>query len=184
MKKLVATEFVSLDGVAQSPNLWQFDNYDEDMRDQLRSRLAALDAVMLGRVTYEEWAPHWPHATEEPFASFINHTPKYVASRTLDRVAWGESDTVQLIRGDLAGAIADLKGQPGKDIGVEGSPGLVRSLLRQDLLDELQLQIHPVIAGSGQRLFWDDGDLKRLKLVDSKITRTGVAILTYQPRHA
>jgi dihydrofolate reductase len=184
MRKVVATEFISLDGVTQSPNLWQFDHYDQDMREHMATRLAGLDAVLLGRVTYQEWAPHWPNATEEPFASFINHTPKYVVSRSLDHVAWGGSDSVQLLRGDLKAAIADLKAQPGQNIGVEGSPGLVRSLLAHDLLDELQLQMHPVVAGKGARLFPADSDLKRMKLVDSKITRTGVTILTYPPRRA
>jgi dihydrofolate reductase len=135
--------------------------------------------VFLGRVTYQEWAEYWPTAPDEPFASFINNVPKYVVSTTLDKVEWKNST---LIKGNLAEEVATLKQQPGKDISVAGSPTLVRSLLQDDLLDELTLMVHPVVAGRGKRLFADGGDLKRLKLADSKMTRTGVAILTYQPR--
>jgi dihydrofolate reductase len=141
-------------------------------------QLEAQDAVLLGRVTYQEWAPYWPTATDEPFASYINATPKYVVSTTLDRVEWQNST---LIRGNLADALATLKRQPGKAIGVAGSPTLVRSLLDGELLDELKLMVHPVIAGRGKRLFADGGDLKRLKLVDATTTRTGVVIVTYRP---
>ena len=136
--------------------------------------------MLLGRVTYEEWAPFWPTSSDEPYASHINNIPKYVVSTTLDNVAWGEYNNVTLIKGDLAGEIAKLKQQPGKNIGVSGSPTLVRSLLEQDLLDELILMIHPVIAGSGKQLFVDGSALKRMKLVASKITNSGVAVLTYQ----
>jgi len=181
MRKVVSGLFISLDGVVESPDQWQFDNFDEDMLAELGSVIAAQDAVLLGRVTYQDWASYWPTATDEPYASFINNTPKYVASTTLDKVEWGNRDNVKLIKGNLAQEIAKLKQQPGKDIGVSGSPTLVRTLLQSDLLDELQLQVHPVVAGRGKRLFQDGDELKRLKLVNSKMTRTGVAILTYQP---
>jgi dihydrofolate reductase len=134
---------------------------------------------LMGRVTYQEWEPYWPTSSDEPFASFINNTPKYIVSSTLDKVEWKNS---MLIRGSsLAGEIARLKQLPGKNIGVTGSPSLVRSLLQNGLLDELTLMVHPVVVGRGKRLFNDGSDLKRLKLVDSQITSTGVAILTYQP---
>jgi dihydrofolate reductase len=178
MRKVVSGLFISLDGVVESPQLWQFDNFDDDMAALMGEMLAAQDAVLLGRVTYEEWASYWPTSTDEPFASYINNTPKYVVSTTLDRVDWQNST---LIRGDLADEITNLKQQPGQAIGVAGSPTLVRSLLAGDLLDELLLMVHPVIAGSGKRLFADGGDLKRLKLVNSTTTRTGVVILTYRP---
>jgi dihydrofolate reductase len=182
MRKVNAGLFISLDGVTQSPDKWQFDHFDDDMMATLGAHIAAEDTILLGRVTYQEWAPYWPTATDEPYASHINNTPKYVVSTILDTVEWGKWDNASLIKGNLAEEIARLKQQPGKNIGVSGSPTLVRSMLQNDLLDELTLLIHPVVVGSGKRLFTDGSDLKRLKLVDSKTTKTGVSILTYQPR--
>lgn len=181
MRKVVSGLFISLDGVTESPDQWQFDHFDDGMMAALEAHIAAEDAILLGRVTYQEWEPYWPTATDEPYASHINNTPKYVVSSTLDKVTWGDRDNITLIKGNLAEAITKLKQQPGKNIGVSGSPTLVRSLLEHDLLDELTLMVHPVIAGSGKRLFKDGSALKRMKLVSSKTTSTGVAILTYQP---
>jgi dihydrofolate reductase len=178
MRKIVAELLLSLDGVAESPDQWQFDHFDDEMLADMQAQLAEQDAVLLGRVTYQEWADYWPTSTDEPFASYINNTPKYVVSTTLDRVEW---QNATLIKGNLADELARLKQQPGKNIGVAGSPTLVRSLLQADLLDELKLAVHPVVAGSGKRLFRDGDQLKRLKLVESRTTSTGVAILTYQP---
>lgn len=178
MRKVVSGLFISLDGVVESPDQWQFDNFDEDMLAEMGAQIGAQDTVLLGRVTYQDWASYWPTATDEPYASFINNTPKVVVSTTLDKVEWKNST---LVKANLADEIAQLKQQPGKNIGVSGSPTLVRSLLQYDLLDELILMVHPVIVGHGKRLFKDGGDLKRLKLVESKTTRTGVIILFYQP---
>jgi dihydrofolate reductase len=177
MRKIVSGLFIALDGVVEAPDKWQ-EHFDEDMEDAMMAQLNAQDAVLLGRVTYEEWATYWPTATEEPFARYINSTPKYVVSRTLKSVAWSNST---LLKGDLAQELAKLKQQPGQDIGVAGSPGLVHSLLQQDLLDELILLVHPVVVGSGKRLFKDGDALKRMKLISTKATRTGSVILTYQP---
>ena len=180
MRDVVATLFISLDGVAESPDQWQFDHFDEGMMAAMTEALDVQDTVLLGRVTYQEWADYWPTSTDEPFASYINTIPKYVVSTTLDNVdAWQNST---LLKGNLTEEITRLKQQPGKSIGVAGSPTLVESLLHQNLLDTLTLTIHPVVAGTGKRLFKDGADLKRLKLTDSTITSTGVAILTYQPR--
>ena len=178
MRKVISGLFISLDGVVESPDKWQFDNFDAEMAAGMEAHLATEDTILLGRVTYQEWAPYWPTSTDEPFASFINNTPKYVFSTTLGKVEWKNST---LVKGSLAGEIARLKQQPGKNIGVAGSPTLVRSLLQNNLLDELTLMIHPVVVGRGKRLFKDGSELKRLKLVSSQITSTGVAILTYQP---
>jgi dihydrofolate reductase len=178
MRKVVAGLFISLDGVTESPEKWQFDHFDAEMMSNMASTIDAQDAILLGRVTYQEWAPYWPTSNDEPFASYINNIPKYVVSTTLDRVEWNNST---LIKSSLTEEIARLKGQPGKNIGVAGSPTLVRSLLLNNLLDELTLMIHPVVAGSGKRFFNGGNDLKRLKLVGSQITSTGVTILTYQP---
>lgn len=109
--------------------------------------MADTETFLLGRVTYEDWHTYWPTSKDEPFASFINNVPKVVVSRTLENVTWGGFDTVSLLEGDLAAGIGKLKAQPGGAITLTGSPGLVRSLLQHDLLDELQLIIHPVVAG-------------------------------------
>ena len=178
MRKVTAGLYISLDGVTESPEKWQFDNFDDEMMLRLESQTAAEDAVLLGRVTYQEWAAYWPTSTDEPFAGYINNLPKYVVSTTLDKVDWKNS---QLLKGSLTEEITRLKQQPGKNIGVVGSPTLVRSLLLIDLLDELTLMVHPVVVGSGKCLFRSESDLKRLDLVRSQITSTGVAILTYQP---
>jgi dihydrofolate reductase len=180
MRKVVSWLFISLDGVVEAPNEWQFDVFDDDMLADLTSQSDAEDAMLLGRVTYQEWAPYWPTSTDEPYASHINNIPKYVVSTTIDDVEWGKWEKPTLIKDDLAEEITKLKKQSGKNIGVGGSPTLVRSLFQEGLLDELKLMIHPVIAGKGKRLF-NDSDLQRLKLVDSKVTGTGVVIVTYQP---
>ncbi len=181
MRKVVSGLFISLDGVTESPDKWQFDYFDEDMGEAMASHLAEEDTMLLGRVTYEGWLPYWPTSTDEPYASHINNTQKYVVSTTLDRVEWGQWGKIGLIKGNLAEEIDKLKQQPGKTIGVAGSPTLARSLLERDLLDELTLMVHPVVVGSGKRLFTEGSDLKKLKLVNSKMTRSGVAILTYEP---
>ena len=185
MRKVVSWLFITLDGVAEAPGEWQLPDYlDQDMIAALTEQTAAEDAMLLGRVTYQEWEPYWPTSTDEPYASHINTIPKYVVSRTLDRVDWGKWEKPTLIKEDLAKEIARLKGQPGKNIGVGGSPTLVRALLQEDLLDELKLMIHPVILGKGKRLFTEDLDMKRLQLVDSKVTGAGVVIVTYRPAAA
>jgi dihydrofolate reductase len=178
MRKVISGLFISLDGVTEAPNEWQFDNFDAEMGAAMGAHIAAEDTVLLGRVTYQEWVPYWPTSTDEPYASHINNTPKYVVSTTLDRLDWQNST---LVKGNLPGLIGRLKQEPGKNIGVAGSPTLVRSLLQEDLLDELILMIHPVIVGHGKRLFNSGMDLKRFKLVGSQTTSTGVSILTYQP---
>jgi dihydrofolate reductase len=180
MRKVVSWLFISLDGVVEAPNKWQFDVMDDDMIKDLTSQMATEDSMLMGRVTYQEWTSYWPTSTDEPYASHINNMPKYVVSRTLEDVEWGKWEKPTLIKDNLTEEITRLKKQPGKNIGVGGSPTLVRSLLQENLLDELKLMIHPVVVGKGKRLFTEDVDLKRLQLVDSKVTGTGVVIVTYQ----
>jgi dihydrofolate reductase len=182
VRKVVSVLFVSLDGVAEAPNEWQF-AFDEEMGGVLNTTLEACDTVLLGRVTYTEWAGYWPTVTsgdDAEFAHWINTSPKYVVSTTLGDVGdWANST---LIKDDLPTAVTRLKAGPGKGISVAGSPGLVRSLVAQDLLDELVLLIHPVIAGEGRKkLFADDGPLKKLELVSAQPTSSGVVIATYRP---
>jgi dihydrofolate reductase len=178
-RRVVAGLFISVDGVTESPDQWQFDHFDEGMMEHLAWVIDNEDAVLLGRVTYQEWADHWPESDVEPYASHINSIPKYVVSRTLNEVNWANAS---LLGSDLAGEVARLKQQPGGNIGVAGSPTLVRSLIEEDLLDELILMVHPVIAGSGRQLFTGDMAPKRLDLARSTRTATGVAIQTYARR--
>ena len=183
MRKVVAWLFISLDGVVEAPHLWQEGLMDDDMLADILAQSDAEDAIFMGRVTYQEFAPFWPTSTDEPFASHINGTPKYIVSTTLEQVEWGQWDEPKLIKDtkQLEREIGRLKQQPGKDIGVSGSPTLVRSLLHEGLLDELKLMVHPVIVGPGKRLFVEAGDFRKLQLVNSKVTSKGVVILTYQP---
>lgn len=181
MRKVTASLFISLDGVVQAPNEWQF-AFDEQMAAAVTRTFQDADTVLLGRVTYQEWADYWPTSDDEPFASWINNTPKFVASTTLDSVdAWPNST---LIKGPVTDFVAHLRQQKGKTITTGGSPTLVRTLLGHHLLDELTLMIHPVIAGETRKhLFPEDCPLTTLTLTHTQQTTSGVIITTYQPTH-
>jgi dihydrofolate reductase len=179
MRKVTAGLFISLDGVVEAPNEWQF-AFDDEMGAAMSRMLDEQDAVLLGRVTYSEWAGYWPTSADEPFATWINRTPKYVASTTLQSVDEWQNST--LIKGPVPEFVADLRQREGGTIGTAGSPTLVRSLLDAGMVDELVLLIHPVVAGGGRkRLFADDGALTRFELVGSQPTSSGVLIATYRP---
>jgi len=179
MRKVAAGLFSSIDGVVEAPDQWQ-PAFDEEMGAALSKVLDEQDAILLGRVTFTEWAGYWPTATDEPFASWINRTPKYVASSTLDSVDQWSNST--LIKGPVADFVADLRQRDGGTIGVGGSPTLVRSLLDQGLLDELTLMISPVVAGGGRRrLFPQDAPPARFELVQAQPTSSGALIATYRP---
>jgi dihydrofolate reductase len=179
VRKVTAGLFCSLDGVVEAPNEWQ-PAFDEEMGAKLSRMLEEQDAVLLGRVTWTEWAEYWPTSTDEPFASWINSTPKYVASTTLDSAdRWPNSI---LIKGSLADSVAELRQQDGGTIGTAGSPSLVRSLIEQRLLDELTLMISPVVAGRGRkRLFRDHAAPARFELAEGQATSSGALIATYRP---
>jgi dihydrofolate reductase len=178
MSKVVAVELVSLDGVMESPEEWAFSYSNDEMDEANASGMAASDALLMGRVTYEQMAAYWPNQPGgTPMVDYINSVPKFAVSTTLEEVGWNNST---LIQDNVAEEITELKRQPGKDITILGSGTLVKSLLRDDLLDELRLMVHPVVLGSGKRLFEEGGDQKRLELVDSKTFSTGVLHLTYQ----
>jgi dihydrofolate reductase len=179
MRKVVSYFVYSLDGVVENPQDWVFDRFEEEMLGHLKAVIDGQDAVLLGRTTYEEWFPYWPTSTHEPFAGFINSTPKYIASTTLHEVMWQNST---LIKGNVADEVARLKDEPGRDIGVHGSAKLVRSLLRYNLLDELKLAVFPVAAANGARLFDDLDQPQRMELADVDRTGNGIMLLTYQPR--
>jgi dihydrofolate reductase len=180
MRKIVAGLFISLDGVVEAPGRWGFQFLNDEMSKRMAMGVAQADAVLLGRRTYLEFAEIWPdQGSSVPMADFLNNSPKFVASATLrPPLAWANSS---LISGDLAEALAKLKRQPGKNIQIPGSPRLVRSLLRDGLLDELSLSICPVVVGSGMRLFDGLADRIPLKLVDSRTFSNGALGVTYRP---
>ena len=158
--------------------------HNDEAAEANASGMAASDAMLLGRVTYQEFASYWPYqnSAEQPYTDYLNNTPKYVVSTTLEEPLQWQNST--LIEGNVAEEVARLKRQPGKDIGIVGSGALVRSLLRDGLLDQLTLMVHPIVVGRGKRLFEEGGDQKALELVDSKTFSTGVLYLTYQPAHS
>ncbi len=180
MRKMIAVELVSVDGVMESPEEWAFPYSSTEMEEANASGMAASDALLLGRVTYEELAAFWPHQPGgTPMVDYINSVLKLVVSTTLEEpLEWNNST---LIKGNVAKEMTELKRLPGKDITILGSGALVRSLLQGGLLDELRLMVHPVVLGGGKRLFEDGGDRKTLELVDSKTFGTGVLYLTYRP---
>ena len=181
MRKVTAGLFVSLDGVTESPEKWQLPYFDDEMGEAVGAAMAASDAMLLGRATYQEFASYWPGVSseEQPFAGYMNDTAKYVVSTTLEEpLGWNNS---VLIGGDVAEEVGKLKRQPGKNIGITGSVTLVQSLLREDLIDELGLMVHPVVVGGGKRLFGEGAGPKGLELLDSKTFGTGVVYLTYGP---
>jgi dihydrofolate reductase len=181
MRKLVVSEFVSLDGVMEDPQ-WTFQFMSEVQEKFKFDELKASDALLLGRVTYDGFAAAWPNMIEETgeYGEWMNDYPKYVVSTTLEEVQWKNS---QLIKGDIAEEIIKLKQQPGKDILVFGSCSLVQTLIQLDLIDEYRLMVFPVAVGSGKRVFGDGIDKKVLRLADTKTFSSGVIVLTYHPEN-
>lgn len=193
MRKVIVGEFLTLDGVMQAPGDtdedrragfehggWQMPFFDEVMGSAVSEGMAGSGGLLLGRRTYALFAAYWPSApADDAFAATMNGLPKFVASTTLEEpLEWNNST---LLKGDVAEAVAELKEQPGKDLQVIGSGDLVQTLMRHDLVDEYRLMIHPIVLGSGRRLFRDGSAMTRLRLVDSTTTGTGVVMLTYQP---
>ena len=175
MRKIVAGLLVSLDGGIE--DAYQGSPlFNAEVGQAIGSMMAAQDAMLLGRVTYEMFAGHWPYQAGE-IADTMNRTPKYVVSGTLTSADW--QNTTVIPRDHAAEQIAELKRQPGKNIGVTGSGTLVSWLVRQGLLDELHLLVFPVVLGHGKRLFAEPGNRVPLKLLDSATYQTGVVHLTY-----
>ncbi len=189
MGKVVVITNVTLDGVMQAPG-----RSDEDRRgafehggwatpyaamQHIGGSMAAAGALLLGRWTYEDFFAVWPQRKENPFTAVLNNMQKYVASTTLkEPLAWMNST---LLEGDAAEAVAKLKGKLGKDLVILGSGVLVQSLMRRNVVDEFVVLIHPLVLGSGRRLFTDGGAGATLRVVDSKTTTNGVVIATYEP---
>jgi len=175
MRAVVVYELVSVDGVAEEPSNWLFD-VDEEVFTNLRQVIGRQDDVLLGRGTYDYWAGHWPTSDMEPFAGFVNRTPKHVFTSSPLTQPWQNSTAV---RTPAEEHVAALTQGEGGDIGVHGSITLARSLLRAGLVDELRLVVAPRIAGHGRRLFGDD-DLRRLELLDASRTPSGTLLLGYR----
>ena len=174
-RKVVAGYFVSLDGVAETPDRF-FTEWDDETDARGAELIATQDAVVLGRRGYDEWAAFWPGSDIEPFASFINAVPKYVATSTpLDR-EWANA---HVIPGDLADFVRDLKSRPGGDIGVHGSISVVGTLLAAGVVDELRLVIAPTIAGGGKGLF-DGLPALRLEMIRGSASPSGHLLVDYR----
>ena len=176
MRKIVSGLFIALDGVVEAPDKWHFPYFNDEMGAAVGNQATEADTLLFGRVTYQEFAAYWPDkGSDVPFADHINNTPKLIASTTLDKVTWRNS---RLIRGDVFQELSRLKQLPGKNISIIGSGTLVRSLLENDVLDELRLLVHPIVVGRGKKLFVGEVQ-KKLKLLDSKTFATGVMHLIY-----
>ena len=187
MRKVVVSEYVTLDGVMEDPGGaektkhggWSFQFWSEEAAKFKFDELFASDALLLGRVTYQGFAAAWPTVTDEAgFADRMNGLPKYVVSTTLEEVTWNNS---RLIKGNVAEEVTRLKQQSGQDILVGGSGELVQTLMQHDLVDEYRLMVHPVVVGGGKRLFRDGSDMRVLRLVETKAFSSGVVILSYEP---
>ncbi len=193
MRKIIVSEFLTLDGVMQAPGGadedrsegfehggWQQPYVDDIFAKMIIEGIAGSGGFLLGRRTYEIFAAYWPMAPEEEqaFADPLNNLPKFVVSKSLrEPLAWNNST---LIAGDVVNEIADLKRQSGNDIRVIGSGELVQMLMKHNLVDEYDLMIHPLVLGSGKRLFRDGSSKQTLKLLDFKTTSKGVVILKYK----
>jgi dihydrofolate reductase len=191
MRKVVVIEHVTLDGVMQSPGRadederggfdhggWGHAGSDEVMNRKMGEGMAKEGSLLLGRRTYEDFFSFWPNQTDNPYTEVLDNTEKFVASNTLhEPLPWRNS---KLLSGDAALAVAELKQQPGGDLGVLGSGMLVRSLMQGGLVDEFVLMIHPLVLGTGRRLFADGGAFAELQLTDTTTTTTGVVIATYR----
>ena len=175
MRQVVLYQLLSLDGVAEEPGNWVF-HVDEEVFAHLGQVIGRQDDVLLGRGTYDYWADYWPTSDVEPFAGFINGTPKHVVTSSPLTRPWANTSVVA---GPVPEHVAALKQRDGGDIGVHGSTTLARSLLRAGLVDELQLVVAPTIAGGGQRLFADD-ELRLLELRDVARTPSGILLLGYR----
>jgi dihydrofolate reductase len=179
MRKLTAGFFHSVDGVVEAPDRWQFDAFDDELGGILMESMSKIDTVIMGRVGYQDWAGYWPNAeADQDFAKFINEMPKHVASQTLKQADLGWQNST-LIAGDVFDFVRTLKGQAGGEIAVMGGFSLAKQLFFAGLLEELTLITHPVVAGSGRKLFTADDPVTRLHLLKSQATSKGNVVVTY-----
>ncbi len=186
MRKIIVTEFITLDGVVESPGGnetphphggWQFKYNSPETGKYKMDELAGVDALLLGKTTYEVFAGFWPSQTDAGFGEPINRLPKYVVSRSLQKAGWNNSHILR----DVANDVAALKQSDGGDILVYGSATLVKALLHYNLVDELHLMLFPVVVGGGLKIFDDNLELKKFALKHSQTFDNGVLTLEYQP---
>jgi dihydrofolate reductase len=175
--RIVSNFFISLDGVVQAPDQWHFPYWNDEMEAAVGRGFETTVAMLMGRVLYEEWAAYWPTSEDEPIAAMFNDMPKYVVSHSLREATWNNTT---IIGGDVAAGIRELKVSNDGDITMSGSATLVRWLLANGLLDQLNLLIHPLALGQGQRLF-EDTPTHPLRLVSQETFSTGVLDLAYAP---
>lgn len=192
MRKLIVLSFISLDGVMQAPGGpeedptggfkhegWVFGYFDDFLLKVMVKQMSKPFDLLLGRITYEIFAAHWPYAntSENPFAARINNAKKYVASKKLTKLDWNNSE---LIKGDIWNEIKKIKEQDGPEIQVHGSGNLIQMLLKHDLVDELWLKVFPITLGVGRRLFAEGTIPAGFKLLESEISPSGVIIASYE----
>jgi dihydrofolate reductase len=189
MSRVVAVEYLSLDGVMEDPGPageyehrgWTVPYWNDEIATWQTEQLFASDALLLGRRTYEEFVASWPLRSGDPFTDRMNSLPKHIASTTLEEpLEWNS----KLLGGDLVEAVADLKQQPGQDILVYGSSALVNTLLPHNLIDEYRFIIYPLVLGIGKRFFRDDNDKTTLTLKRAETSNTGVTMLVCEPAAA
>jgi dihydrofolate reductase len=179
MGKLFLWDFMSLDGVVESPEKWVTAYQSPDVYDFIKIQNLECDALLLGRMTYEAFITFWPFQTnnEFGFADKLNKMPKFVVSSTLEKADWNNTS---ILAGNVIEEVTKLKGRSSDEkIGITGSPTLVQALIKHDLIDEFRLMIYPIVLGTGKRLFRDDSNIN-LKLVETRPFKSGVVALSYQ----
>lgn len=179
MRKIIVSEFLTLDGVMEAPDKWQLKFVNEEMSDDIEGEIVAADGLLYGRTTYLAMAAAWPSRTGT-IADQFNKLPKHVVSTTLEKAEWNNST---LINGNIIEEIIKLKEQQGKPLLVWGSWKLVQALIQNKLIDEYRLYIHPILQGTGKRLFEEGIPAGEMKLAGSKALSTGVVILNYKTIH-
>ncbi len=186
MRKLIASVFVSVDGLIVAKNedmSWVMDNFNEQMAKYAGDLMESMDTVVLGRVTYEIMTNVWPVNTEQtaPGADKMNNSPKVIFSRTLDKVTWGKYNNARVVHDHAAEEITRLKQQSGKNIVIYGSANLSQGFSQLGLIDEYQLLVHPVVLGAGKSLFANMTQPLNLKLLRTENYKNGVVVLYYEP---
>jgi dihydrofolate reductase len=180
VRKIKSNFFISLDGVVEAPDKWHFPYFDDEMGAAVGAGFATTDAMLMGRVLYEEWSAYWPEHADEPFGDVMNSMKKYVVSDSLQGAEWQNTEVVK--GGEAPQKLTEIKGQDGGDISMSGSATTVRWLLREGLLDELNLLVHPIVVGDGlARLFPPDEPTMPLELLSAETFKSGVLNLSYGP---
>jgi dihydrofolate reductase len=179
VRKIKSYFFISLDGVVEAPDKWHFPYFDDEMGDAVSAGFAGADALLMGRVLYDEWAAYWPEHADQPFGDVMNSIKKYVVSNSLRTAEWQNSE---IISGDVPRKLTDIKAEDGGDMNMSGSATTVRWLLREGLLDELNLLVHPIVVGDSMaRLFPPDEPTIPLELLGAQTFKSGVLNLSYAP---